>query len=73
VTEKWETCHSCRHWKGDEFEISQGGVKPTVDGECHRKPPKVFSFIDTRTGRPASRSFWPKTHSEEWCGEFESE
>jgi hypothetical protein len=49
-------CKECKFWQRDG-----------ADGICRREHPKP---IIIQTGNVAYSIIWPRTRSDEWCGEF---
>lgn len=50
-----EVCKNCTYW--------EEGIDET--GLCRKSPPVVLMSSDDSVD-----SYWPKTHSINWCGEF---
>lgn len=46
-------CNVCRFWNANRGMVS--------DGQCRRHPPVVLAG--------ATRSLWPKTKGDDWCGD----
>lgn len=71
MSERMDTCASCRFWKYQEG-IGDGY------GACRRHAPKLIDLSVTRPhqvelGRqPAYESAWPMMAGEQWCGDYEA-
>ncbi len=63
-------CASCKYWK----------PKSGEHGECRRHPPVVVAYTESQTKGEMgeyresvdtyTRSEWPTTFGEEWCGDY---
>lgn len=64
-------CVNCKYW-----------LKQSVaSGECRRRAPQVVAYTESKTEGSSgeyresvdsyTRSEWPTTLAEEWCGEYE--
>jgi hypothetical protein len=64
-------CVNCNYWRKQSVE----------SGECRRRAPQVVAYTESQTkGEHGeyresvdsyTRSEWPNTLAEEWCGEYE--
>ena len=54
-------CKDCRFWKGNEEDMD--------NGECRRRAP--LAVLSRDEVEPTHWAFWPRTLSDEWCGEFQ--
>jgi hypothetical protein len=62
---KMNTCSNCRFWNRQSL----------TNGECRRRSPEaaLIPVANKLTGEQAMarQSYWPPTHGDGWCGEFE--
>jgi len=64
-------CVKCKYWL----------KKSVASGECRRRAPQVVAYTESNTDGSSgeyresvdsyTRSEWPTTLAEEWCGEYE--
>lgn len=53
-------CETCKFWEQDKS-----------SGWCHRYAPRARIMDPTEEKRPMD-TLWPRTRSEEWCGEWQA-
>lgn len=66
MSDRKDTCASCRYWDNN---AARGGVSTT--GLCRRRAPAP-RILKEKDDRMRAAPVWPETGSAEWCGEYQS-